>query len=175
MRLWQTKSFAIITYTTVPGDCIDRVTSQNGDRVLFERLATPRPLPKVTLKGKYSHSSHSSRRSHISRMTLRASGNIVLPEKADQERETIRNTSVKEEPTDTSAKAIERIKIGSNTVCIREDFAKEKMVFSKKKKTFKPFSTGHIELIELKKTTIQCPSCLHHVFEGTFLCTFVSY
>ena len=24
--------------------------SQNGDRVLFERLATPRPGPKVTLK-----------------------------------------------------------------------------------------------------------------------------
>ena len=29
---------------------IDRVTSQNGDRVLFERLETPRPTPKVTLK-----------------------------------------------------------------------------------------------------------------------------
>ena len=27
---------------TVPGDSIDRVTAQNGDRVLFERLATPR-------------------------------------------------------------------------------------------------------------------------------------
>ena len=43
-------SFAIITCTTVPGDYIDRVTSQNGDRVIFERLATPRPAPKVTLK-----------------------------------------------------------------------------------------------------------------------------
>ena len=45
LRFWQTQSFAIITYTTVPRDCIDRVTSQNGDR-----LATPRPAPKVTLK-----------------------------------------------------------------------------------------------------------------------------
>ena len=50
LRFWQTKSFAIITHTTGPGDCIDRVTSQNGNRVLFERLATPRPPPKVTLK-----------------------------------------------------------------------------------------------------------------------------
>ena len=50
LRLWRTKSFAIITNITVPGDCIDRVTSQNGDRVLFERLATPRPPPKITLK-----------------------------------------------------------------------------------------------------------------------------
>ena len=32
------------------GDSIDRVISQNGDRVIFERLTTPRPAPKVTLK-----------------------------------------------------------------------------------------------------------------------------
>ena len=31
-------------YVTIPGDCIDRVTARNGDRVLLERLATPRPL-----------------------------------------------------------------------------------------------------------------------------------
>ena len=34
----------------MPGDYIDRVISQNGDRVIFERLTTPRPAPKVTLK-----------------------------------------------------------------------------------------------------------------------------
>ena len=39
-----------MTYFTTPGDCIDRVTAQNGDRLLFERLATPRRAPKVTLK-----------------------------------------------------------------------------------------------------------------------------
>ena len=53
LRFWQTKSFAIITYATVPVDCIDRVISQNGDRVMFERLATPRPAPKVTLESKW--------------------------------------------------------------------------------------------------------------------------
>ena len=31
-----------MTYATIPGDCIDRVTSQDGDRVLFERLGTPK-------------------------------------------------------------------------------------------------------------------------------------
>ena len=44
------QSFSIMTYATIPGDCIDPVTSQDRDRVLFERLATPRPAPKVTLK-----------------------------------------------------------------------------------------------------------------------------
>ena len=43
-------SFAIITYTTVPGDCIDDVISHNGDRAIFEKLAAPRQAPKVTLK-----------------------------------------------------------------------------------------------------------------------------
>ena len=47
---WQTKSFALMTCATIPGDPFDRVTSQNGDRVNFERLETPRPAPKVTLK-----------------------------------------------------------------------------------------------------------------------------
>ena len=50
LEFWQTKSFAIMTYATIPGDCIDRVTSQNGERVYFERLEAPRPAPKVTLK-----------------------------------------------------------------------------------------------------------------------------
>ena len=53
LQFWQTKSFATITHDTVPGDCIDRVTIQNGDRLLFERLAIPRPAPKVTLKSNW--------------------------------------------------------------------------------------------------------------------------
>ena len=34
------------------------------------------------------------------------------------------------------------------------------------------FEMGHVELIELKKTseTTQCPSCLKHVFEGMIMC-----
>ena len=37
LEFWQTKSFAIMTYATIPRDCIDRVTAQNGERVLFEK------------------------------------------------------------------------------------------------------------------------------------------
>ena len=32
------------------------------------------------------------------------------------------------------------------------------------------FERSNAEPIELKKTSIQCPSCLHHVFEGTTTC-----
>ena len=52
---------------------------------------------------------------------------------------------------------------------MREDLAKEKMVFSKESRQA-IFRMGNVELVELKKSTIQCPSCLHYVFEGTFLC-----
>ena len=47
LQFWHTKSFAIITYATMPGNCTDRVISQNGDRVIFERLATPIQHPRL--------------------------------------------------------------------------------------------------------------------------------
>ena len=48
-----TMSHAIIAHSPVPADCIYRVISQNGDRILFERLSTPRPAPKVTVKSNW--------------------------------------------------------------------------------------------------------------------------
>ena len=67
LQFCQTKSFSIITYATVPGDCIYRVISQSGDRVLLENLATPRPAPKVTLRVIGLHRSISTRSRQLSR------------------------------------------------------------------------------------------------------------
>ena len=53
LEFWHAKSFAIITNVTVPGNYTHRVISQNGDRVQFERLATPRQAPKNTLKSNW--------------------------------------------------------------------------------------------------------------------------
>ena len=61
-------------------------------------------------------------------------------------------------------------KLVRTKICIREDQAKEKMVFSKESSRA-TFEMGNVELIELKKSWIQCPSCFHHVSEGTFLCS----
>ena len=63
----------------------------------------------------------------------------------------------------------ERVKIGSHKICIREHLAKEKMVFSQESSQA-IFEMGNVELIELKTSLIQCPSCLHCVFQGTILC-----
>ena len=68
--------------------------------------------------------------------------------------------AVKEEIAETNTKAIERMKIGSNKNCSREDLAKENMMFSQ---AFSQavFEMGNLELIELKTSRIQCTSCLH--------------
>ena len=84
----------------------------------------------------------------------RASSKLVL---ASSEAEADTHLTGKEALTDTNTKEIERIKIGSNKICIREDLAKEKMVFSKG--TSPAISEmGNVELIELKTSSIQCPS-----------------
>ena len=56
LQFWQTKSHPVIVPSPVPADCIYRVTSQNGDRILFERLSTPRPAPKDILKSNWQQS-----------------------------------------------------------------------------------------------------------------------
>ena len=179
----------------MPGDFIDRVTSQNGGRVLFERLAIPRPTPKVTSNSCWQtqqqqqqqpqqpnleddvQSIWKQRATWESRAGVRydtkhateverATRQLVLPT-SEAEAET--QLTVKEELTDTNTKEIGRINNGSNKTCSREDLAKEKMVFSRESSQA-IFKMDDVELIELKKSTIQCPSCLHYVFEGTFLC-----
>ena len=74
---------------------------------------------------------------------------------------------VEEEITDANKEAIEKIKKGSNTICIREDPSKEKMVFSEESRP-PIFDMGNVEHIEIKTSRIQCPSCLHHVSKEQF-------
>ena len=41
LEFCQTKSSAIIVYQSVPNHCIERVVSENGGRILFQRVLTP--------------------------------------------------------------------------------------------------------------------------------------
>ena len=70
---------------------------------------------------------------------------------------------------EANTQEIERVKIGSNKICIREDLAKDKMTFSEESSRA-IFEMGNVELIDLKKTSIQCPSRLHDGFYGTTTC-----
>ena len=69
---------------------------------------------------------------------------------------------------EANTQEIARVTFVSNKICIREDLAEDKMVFTEDSSR-SIIEMGNAELIELKKSSIQCPSCLHHVFEGTFI------
>ena len=59
--------------------------------------------------------------------------------------------AVKEE---ANAEVMERIKIGSNKICIRSDLAKNNMMFSQES-CQAIVEMGNVELIELKKSRVQ--------------------
>ena len=50
LRFWQSRSHAVIVFSSVPATCIYTVISQKWERTLFERLSTHRPAPKIGLK-----------------------------------------------------------------------------------------------------------------------------
>ena len=50
LRFGKTKSHAIITNSTVPPDCIERVISQRGEMTIYQRTSTPRPAPRIVLQ-----------------------------------------------------------------------------------------------------------------------------
>ena len=73
----------------------------------------------------------------------------------------LKSEDVKEEITETNTKANERTKSGSNKFCIREDLAKEKLMFSQESSQA-IFEMGNVELTELKTS--------NYVFKGAILC-----
>ena len=79
-------------------------------------------------------------------------------------------TEAVKELSETNTKAIERIKTGSNKICVREDLAKEIMMLSQESSQG-IFEMGNVERTELQTSMVQCPSCLHNVFQGTNLCS----
>ena len=50
LQFGETKSNAIIVHQPVPYPCIDRVVGDHGGRIIFQRILTPGPGPKVTLR-----------------------------------------------------------------------------------------------------------------------------
>ena len=55
LEFWQTGSDAIITYQSVPKDCVVKVVSESVKRELFVRQLTPPERPTVTLRPPWVH------------------------------------------------------------------------------------------------------------------------
>ena len=66
---------------------------------------------------------------------------------------------------------LNKVKAGSNKISIRNDLAKNGMIFSEASSRA-VYEMDNVELIELKQTSesMQYLSCLKHVFEGTTIC-----
>ena len=62
----QTRSHAVIVYSTVPADRIYKMISQKELRRLFERLSTPRPAPKTALKSAWQSKQQQQRQQDTS-------------------------------------------------------------------------------------------------------------
>ena len=178
-----------MTYATIPGDCIDFLTSRNGERVDFERLETPRPAPEVTLKKKWQNQQqHSCSCTDVPSLVKNAvkehctgvqdgskhSTDVTTsPGKLGQTASNMETETVfqKEDITDTISKteivkketnteAIDENKMVPNKICIRNDLAKENMMFSPESRQA-IMDMRSVESIELKKSRVQCPSCPH--------------
>ena len=149
-----------MTYATIPGDCMDRVASQNGERLLFERLETPRLVPKVKLEKNWqSQQQHSSSCTDVpgllktmvvkehwtgaqdgsncstevktgSRKLGQIASNAETDTVLKQEDITDMVSQIEAVKEEANTEVMERINIGSNKICIRSDLAKKNMMFS---------------------------------------------
>ena len=175
-----------MTYATILGDCIERVTSQDGDKSsktgtqcnvekassssipllaqTFLASGNRRQIGWTRLEHKTLWTTPQKRTSspgNRKQATSQMNVDTHLSDKEVSTNEFLENEAVKE-LSETNTKAIERIKIGSNKICIREDLAKENMMLCQESSQA-VFEMGNEELIELKTSRIQCPSCLLYV------------
>ena len=112
LQLWQTKSFAIITHATVTGDCIDRVISQNGDRLIFERLATPRPAPKITLKSNWL--ALQPQLQQLQQPTLEEDVHSIWKQHAARVRDDMKNATEVEIASRNLVRAVSKVDVGTH-------------------------------------------------------------
>ena len=149
MQIWQTKTFAIMTHATIPGDCIDR-QQQNSTSDTHVPSLWKQGKKREDETGVQNVTDHSTEADLVHRKMRHTSSNMDVDTHLDG-REV--NTDVF--PDDgANNQIIARIKIGSHKICMREDLAKEKMVFSQESSQA-IFEMGNVELIHSKTSRIQ--------------------
>ena len=76
LQFWQTRSHAIIVRDSVPADCIEKVVSVQGDKILFQRISTRHTIKhRETCRGAaLRHPNRHSKNTNKHR-ELRAEGN----------------------------------------------------------------------------------------------------
>ena len=158
-----------LSFTTLPADCIEKVVSTKSGQILHRRIPTPRPRPKMVLKGAWQLQQQSSIEKSIAvqdnpfNIDLRMQG---VPHKA-----------VLEDKVRT--KRILRLARYSLKTCSRMESLIKGIHKTKVFNTFSDESKrtihnlGKIELFELGEVSskTQCPSCAKCWPEGILHCS----
>ena len=50
LQYWQTGSHVVVLYDSVPADCVEKVVSTRGNKILYQWIPTPCPPPRVVLE-----------------------------------------------------------------------------------------------------------------------------
>ena len=159
LEFWQTGSNAIITYQSVPKECVVKVVSESGKRELFARQLTPRERPKVTLRPSWVHT-----RSNTVSMPLEtesdlqtwnsdpnASGNRIWPKKKIEQ-----SIDLRIDGTPQRRNLHGREKLETTKENLKDDSPKNNILSEKAVK--KIHETGNCELHEIQQRTnkVQC-------------------
>ena len=132
LEFWQTKSFEIMTYATIPGGCIDRALKKNWHSQQQQQHSTSSTDVPSSWKREAEREDQSGAQDvtdHSTEEDLETGGIphrtwIVDTHLGNKEVSTnafSQAGAVKEEIAETRTKAIQRIKIGSNKIYIREE------------------------------------------------------
>ena len=192
------QSHAIFVHHHVPAECVYIAISQSGDRIRFERLSTPRPAPKVTLKGNWQSKPQQQQQSlclclRVDQYKETCYGSnwdkrgqrphngwsdlykalCTEPWATCWQEGTIRNRSSNRRIISRCLFLQDERKMNSTKSCpFVTDVSKGKMIFSKE--TSRAINEmGNLEVIELWQTSakVQCLACLKkHVSEGLNMC-----
>ena len=191
-RFWQTRSHGVIVYSSVPADCIYKVISQKTERTFFERLSTPRPAPKIVLKGAWqsqqqqqkqqqdtSESASSSTRKLVKREEMERSAQSPVKKEEPECKVDVRIEGIAQDvilkdeermgKNPTSSGEIQEVVHARNLFLKIWDSQEKSIKFSEESSRL-THEMGNTELYELGQASVQCHSCLKHMQEGlTFL------
>ena len=199
-QFWQTKLFAIMTYVTIQGDCIDRVTAQNGDRVLFEGLRHQDPHPSTRWRGIGKPTAAAWAAAAAAHFTHRRTKSPETDDDLGKQcrsarwLETHRRSgpgtwkpeatwmwiliSVTTRSAQMHSRKTKLWKKNSQTR-IHRPLKESKLVhiqfvfakiWRRRRSSQALFEIDNVEVIELKTSMVQCPWCVHYVFKETILC-----
>ena len=190
LQFWQTKSNAFIVHHPVPPECIFEVIARMDKNVFYERLSTPRPAPKVTLRScwqvqqqqQQQQAGHSFGKPERDRDCANARKEI--PQDDDQveittsifnkidlridgiPQEAVLQDKMQMKSISETIRKLEQIKVD-----LGENYNQEDYVYTKETAE-NIHDQGNVELVELRQTTetIQCQACWKQIPEGMIKC-----